>query len=455
MINEGAKHQAGGDYPNASDSFLRALAELLGQSSRPQMLGINLFGPERVPIQASPPFDRLPDYDEVREAFLETVEKTAARNSPFWVKERVLHDFAVVHLNLGIIHQVQEKHDSALLEYKSAIDILRSLEPVQYSDVHYGAYECCLCQVGFLLLAQGSFGDAQACFREACNTMDKAASESMVYESETETQRWTGPLYLALNGLISASSRVPNGEQSAYDGVWQNKAKVFRIQKSRQYLLSQEPRLNAGTKEVLDNWREQRSRLANLIRGTADGKDHPEPRGEIRRLSEQKEQLEKELVKRIRGFADLQASEVKTCSDLLESLPAGVIVIDFFGYSSWGHDRELHPDDARALQQALTGLPAARGAVRRTTYTREPFPLAQIAKKVALQMKASRNYVGFVLAGDHTVKMIELGPAEPIDAAVREWRNAIAGGQSSTKALTVRRRVWDPLVPHIPRGTKL
>ncbi len=48
---------------------------------------------------------------------------------------------------------------------------------------------------------------------------------------------------------------------------------------------------------------------------------------------------------------------------------------------------------------------------------------------------------------------MDLGPAQPIDEAVAEWRKAIVARQRNAAAETLRRRVWEPLAQHIPSQT--
>ena len=63
------------------------------------------------------------------------------------------------------------------------------------------------------------------------------------------------------------------------------------------------------------------------------------------------------------------------------------------------------------------------------------------------------SYVGFVLARGRPVQRVDLGPAQPIDEAVAEWRKAIVARQPDAAAETLRRRVWEPLAQHIPSQT--
>src|SRR5208337_3141932 len=63
------------------------------------------------------------------------------------------------------------------------------------------------------------------------------------------------------------------------------------------------------------------------------------------------------------------------------------------------------------------------------------------------------SYIGFVLARGRPVREIDLGPAQPIDEAVVEWRRAIVASRPSPAAETLRRRVWEPMAQQLPPGT--
>jgi CHAT domain-containing protein len=51
------------------------------------------------------------------------------------------------------------------------------------------------------------------------------------------------------------------------------------------------------------------------------------------------------------------------------------------------------------------------------------------------------------------VQLVDLGPAQPIEDAVAQWRKEIVARQPSAAAETLRRRVWEPLAQHIPAQT--
>jgi CHAT domain-containing protein len=76
--------------------------------------------------------------------------------------------------------------------------------------------------------------------------------------------------------------------------------------------------------------------------------------------------------------------------------------------------------------------------------------------------------VAFVLAPGRLVVRVELGPAQPINAAIAAWRQALTDWRATLPpteqqrledaadraAARMRRLVWEPLAPHLPTGTQ-
>jgi hypothetical protein len=63
------------------------------------------------------------------------------------------------------------------------------------------------------------------------------------------------------------------------------------------------------------------------------------------------------------------------------------------------------------------------------------------------------SYAAFIVRHDRPPGMAQLGPAEPIDVAVRDWRQAIADERASDAPATLRRLVWEPIEKKLPPNT--
>ena len=145
-----------------------------------------------------------------------------------------------------------------------------------------------------------------------------------------------------------------------------------------------------ATRRTIEAWRDVRGQLARLLLATADGRDHPERVARLKQLTAEKERLERELAEAIPEFARQQALERSPHAKLLEVA-------------------------ARAARPSSTWS-------RFTRFEQDP----QVKGKKG--ERRTPSYVGFVLAKGRPVRMVDLGPAQPIDEAVRTWREAIDTG---------------------------
>ena len=72
------------------------------------------------------------------------------------------------------------------------------------------------------------------------------------------------------------------------------------------------------------------------------------------------------------------------------------------------------------------------------------------------KLKTERRLVAFVLRPGLSIARVELGAAQPIDAAVRRWLDEIArrsrGDGPDAPATELRRRVWEPLERHLDQA---
>ena len=134
----------------------------------------------------------------------------------------------------------------------------------------------------------------------------------------------------------------------------------------------------------------------------------------IQELGTEKERLERELAAALPEFARKRALEQSRHDDLLKVLPEGTAVLDLVRFTRFEQDPQIK----------------GKKGERRTP-----------------------SYVGFVLSKGQPVRMVDLGPAQPIDDAVARWRQAIVRGQDSPAAADLRRLVWEPLARHLPTGT--
>lgn len=194
--------------------------------------------------------------------------------------------------------------------------------------------------------------------------------------------------------------------------IWRSKAAITRILQRRHLALlaaTASPEIQSRWQELLAT-RRQLSRLAmNPLR---NAQVHRQTQ---RDLTEKKEKLEGELAERLPTFGRWQELNRLGPADLVRKLPAKTVFIDLLRYVDF--------------EQAAK-VPGRKGE------------------------QWTSRYVGFVLLPGQPAQRVELGPAAPIDQAIREWRRDINEQKASPAAKTLGSLVWEPLAKHIPENTQ-
>jgi CHAT domain-containing protein len=268
--------------------------------------------------------------------------------------------------------------------------------------------------LGSLLQAEGSYGQAVVLLRQGTDMHQAFARTLSAAASEAEAMSYLARLPLSRDGLISVSLRMPASDDEMYRRIWNGKSAVTEVLHDRQAAMLGRVGNNPALQKTVKDWRDTRSRLARLVLATADGRDNPERAAIIRDLGAGKERLERELAAAVSDFARQRMLGQSRHDDLLKILPEGTAVLDLARFTRVEQDPQVKGERGK----------------RRTP-----------------------SYAAFVLSNGQPVRMVDLGPAEPIENAVSRWRQAIVGGQDSPAAGELRRLVWEPLARHLPIGT--
>ena len=268
--------------------------------------------------------------------------------------------------------------------------------------------------LGALLQAQGSYGEAAVFLRQGTDMQQALARTLLAATSEAEAMSYLAQLPRSRDGLISVSLRLPASDDETYRRIWNGKSALTQILHDRQAATLGRAGTDPALQKTVTAWREARSRLARLILATADGREHPERVAMIQELGSQKERLERELAAALPEFARKRALEQSRYDDLLKVLPEETAILDLLRFTRFEQDPQVKGDKG---------------------WRRTP------------------GYVGFVVSKGQPVRMVDLGPAQPIEDAVTRWRQAIVRGQDSPAAADLRKLVWEPLARHLPKGT--
>jgi tetratricopeptide (TPR) repeat protein len=345
------------------------------------------------------------------------VERALAMYSSLYPKDRFRQghpNLASSLNNLGDLLTAQGSYGEARGYHERALAMYSSLYPRdRYPQGHPDLVNS-LNNLGFLLLAQGSYGEAAVLLRQATDMQHALLRDLLPATSEAEAMSFLAILPLSRDNLVSVSLRLPASDDETYRRIWSGKSALTQILHDRQAATLGRVGTDPALQRTVTAWREARSRLARLILATADGREHPERLAMIKELGSDKERLERELAAAMPEFARKRAMEQSHHDDLVKVLPQGTAVLDLLRFTRFEQDPQVK------------GKKGERWTPR---------------------------YVGFVLSKGQPVRMVDLGPAQPIEDAISRWRQAIVGGQDSPAAADLRRLVWEPLAAHFAKGT--
>lgn len=201
-----------------------------------------------------------------------------------------------------------------------------------------------------------------------------------------------------LDTYLSCVLERPDGGAEAYQPAFEWKGTALIRQRAARRLVDQ-PELAPLFSELQAVTR-QWSQLAQQAADPAQGDE----RRQVQLLAEKKEALEADLSRR--SVIYREAMQPPQYRDLLAALPADAVLVDYLEY-----DR-------------LTPTPGQSGPV-----------------------ESVRSLLVFVVRADRPPQMFDLGPTEPINIAVDQWRKSFGLDPTQTGAgQSLRRILWEPLL---------
>jgi CHAT domain-containing protein/tetratricopeptide (TPR) repeat protein len=304
--------------------------------------------------------------------------------------------------------------------YRDALAMRRKLYPPDKYPRGHPELASCLNGLGSLLQARGEPARAEPFLAEALAMHQGLLEQFAELSGEIEALNLAASFPLSRDRYLSVSCRLRDSA-IVYAAVWQGKGALMRIAARRHddLLTRHEPR----TRELAAELSELRLQLGRLLtQPLADSKEHGRRLAE---LTERKEALERDIAMKLHTHRPSAAARAPTPNDLRRLLPEGVVFIDFLCYVRFEQD------------------------------LRRPGPEGEMR---------TLCYVAFLLAKDQPAVRVELGPAVPIERALRDWRydidrpvGARSGDRAAAKGNAERelgRLVWQPLVKFLPTGTE-
>jgi CHAT domain-containing protein/Tfp pilus assembly protein PilF len=313
-------------------------------------------------------------------------------------------------IEMGDLLWRQGNYGEARGYLRRALEMDQALYPKEQYPQGHPALALGLSNWGHLLLSEGKYTEAWPSAIEAADICHDLADVFLAASSEAEALDYLAQLPGLRDGLISISLHLPESAEAAYARVWHGKAAIARMLQRRQAFLFDLAKTDPATRKTIEAWQDSRRRLARLLRAPSN----PDRVKQLQELTREKEQLERQLAEAVPEFARQQKLNQSPHSRLLVALANGMVVLDLVQFNRFEQDPQVKGTNGE----------------RRTP-----------------------SYVGFVLSRGRPVQRVDLGPAQPIDEAVAQWRKAIVARQRNAAAETLRRRVWEPLAQHIPSQT--
>jgi CHAT domain-containing protein/Tfp pilus assembly protein PilF len=401
LNNLGLLLKARGDYAQAEPLYRDALA-----------MRRNLYPQERFP-QGHPDLARslnnlgllLQDRGAYAQAEL-FYRDALAMNNKLYPQERFPQghpDLARSLNNLGLLLQDRGAYAQAEPFCRDALAMRRKLYRKEHFPHGHPQLARSLNNLGGLLHARGKYAEASKILSEGLTMYQDQGHLFAQAHAEVEALNFRATLPGTVDGFLSLTGEaVPTAATEAYPLLWRGKAVLARVLERRQRLLNAAP--DQATRAKVAELFDVRQHLARLLLAPATGKPDKDRESRLQRLTERKENLEKELAQKLPALVPTQA----LATDLAKVLPKRAAFIDLFRYRYFkkgGRTAEAH-------------------------------------------------YVGFVLAKGKPARRVELGPAGVIEKTLAQWCQDIKNHASvGTAARRLRRLVWEPLAQHLPVGT--
>jgi CHAT domain-containing protein len=315
---------------------------------------------------------------------------------------------------------------------REALAMFRKLYPPERYPAGHPQLARCLENLGMMLQQRGAAAQAVAPLAEALAMQQRLIDIFLGGVSEAEALNRLAALPPTRDSYLSVTGGRPGMETDVYRLIWQGKGVVARWLGQRRLGL-----LAAGdsqTRVLARDLTATRQALARQLLAPAPGSASA---GQRRQLAERKEELEKQLARRLPAFARELEPTRRTPEELRRRLPTDTAFIDLIRYV---HNEYF----AVRGKTDLKSVPPGKASQRRTA-----------------------RYAAFVVCRGQEVKRVELGPAQIVDEALASWRRSFldlgkgveldrgpARGHEST-AQALRQLVWEPLSGSLPAGIRV
>jgi CHAT domain-containing protein len=321
-------------------------------------------------------------------------------------------EYAYSLQDMALLYEWMGDHARAEPLFLQALEIVK-----QALGERHPEYAVSLENVAWLHFYRRQPAQGEPFVRQALEIVRSHLERTAAVQSERQQLAMTENLRFRLDSYLSITAGAQVAGEQVYPEVLAWKGSVSARQ---QFIRAMRRALKEGEKpEVAKLYADldQAARaLAGLSRTAADPKKPDEHRLAMERLSEEIERLERALAAASVEFRQQLAQRRRTAEDIRKALPAETVLVDLLEYAHLSP-----PQDGKG------------------------------------KLNRDRRVAAFVVRPGQPVVRLDLGSAQPIAAAIDEWRKHFGLGQSAAErdpAVTLRRLVWEPLTPYL-KGAKI
>ena len=237
-------------------------------------------------------------------------------------------DIALSLNNLGMVQSELREYAAAKQSHEQALAIRRKSLPPDHPDIAFS-----LCNLGLLSLKSGvGVGDAVPGLAEATDLFQAEQLRLAVAQAEQEQLATAALARISLGNLLSATLITRAEPASAYDRVVRVKGSVTAQQRwARQARDAADP----DTTRLLDRLRQVTRQIVGLSMDNRPAQSKSDPRDvpdEIRTLSAERDELERQLTERSAVYRTIQARARVGSGEVRAALPEGSALIDLVDY---------------------------------------------------------------------------------------------------------------------------
>ncbi len=314
-------------------------------------------------------------------------------------------DYAQSLHNLGLLYRNMGDPTKAEPLMRRALEINK-----QALGENHPKYASSLTNLAGLYYSQGNLEAAEQAYDQGLTLLSRWTQESFATLGERQRIRLLAAKGATLDFYLSVASVSGIKAEELYGHIPEWKG-VVEARQDEDRLTRDQPEL----KETLGQLAQARSRLAHLAFTAPAAGQRQAWRQQLDALRNEKEALESDLARKSAAFGKVQKTRRLGAAEVAAALPPGTVFVDLLAYHHYSPPK------------------GGRG------------PFGREGRLVA-----------FVLRRGQAPVFVPLGAYRPIEQTVRIWRQALDARKPQlmqSAALELRRRVWEPLMPHLEGDT--